>query len=177
MKNNQSKSSPLGWYTNMLRQGKLLLPKRHLLSMETDSSYDNSFLTSRLWSLPKENFSSFIKGHRFIKGDQDGKAGPVFCKPALCGSDPLVLLNMPNEIALTMICSMTLSGTDAGLTGLYFPGSSFPPLLWMGVSSRQMTPLQPGLLLSDAKGLSEHICQHHQDSRVDPILHHRLVQV
>lgn len=49
IKNKQSKSSPQGWCTNKLRHGKspfLLLRRDFQRSVETDSSYANSYLTS-----------------------------------------------------------------------------------------------------------------------------------
>ncbi|PKU37342.1 hypothetical protein llap_12357 [Limosa lapponica baueri] len=41
---------------------------------------------------------------------------------------------MSRIMALRMICSMAFPGTKVRLTGLEFPGSSFRPFLWMGVT-------------------------------------------
>lgn len=68
------------------------------------------------------------------------KQDQPFDKPILAGPDPLVLLHVPHDGTQDHL--LHDFATEVSLKGLYFPESSFQPLLWMGVSSSQTAPLQ-----------------------------------
>jgi len=66
-------------------------------------------------------------GHLVIEEDQVGQAGPVFHEPMLAGSDPLVILHIPDEYEvsvklLLLSCSLFPKGHASNFSAhAYFP--------------------------------------------------------
>jgi len=112
-----------------------------------------------------------------VEGDQVGQVGPAFHEPMLTGPDLLVVLHMPGE--RTQDESLHNLAQHRGQTDrsvvpriLLLDGHHTvdPPVTWD-------LPWSPGLLIGDGEGLGQPLHQLLQYSWVDPIWHHRLVNV